>query len=176
MTKKVSRKFLSLTLLSLLLAAGGATAQLKIAVLDTQRALLGSEEAKQLMQTAQTELEQEQEEVNVLGQDIMSLQEQLQKDAEVMSPTEQRRRQKEIEDKRINYEFLVNRLQKEVQDRRQELMQQIAPKIDAVLQDLIEVEGYDMIMERGSLLYANSKHDITRKVTEKLNERREASR
>jgi Skp family chaperone for outer membrane proteins len=28
-----------------------------------------------------------------------------------------------------------------------------------------------MIMERGSLRYVNSKHDITRRVTEKLNEK-----
>jgi Skp family chaperone for outer membrane proteins len=29
-----------------------------------------------------------------------------------------------------------------------------------------------MIMERGNLRYVNSKHDITRKVTERLNENR----
>jgi len=168
----VVKKILSGSLLALALVAGSAVAQLKVAVLDTQRALLESEEAKQLLQTAQTELEKEQNDVNELGQEIMTLQEQLQKDAEVMSPSELRRRQKTIEDKQIDYQFQVNRLQKEVQDRRQELMQVMAPKIDAVLQDLIEVEGYDLILQRGNLLYANSKHDITRKVTEKLNERR----
>ncbi len=81
-----------------------------------------------------------------------------------------------MEDKQIEYQFLVNKLQKDVQDRRQDLMQQMAPKIDAVLQDLIEAEGYDLILQRGNLLYADSKHDITRKVTEKLNEKRQASR
>jgi outer membrane protein len=167
--------FGSLLLLSLL-AAGAAAAELKIAVLDTQRALIESEEAQQLLRSAQTELEGEQQQVNTLGAEIMALQEQMQKDAEVMSPAEQRRRQKELEDKQLDYQFRANRLQKEVQDRRQELLQQMAPKIDAVLQDLIELEGYDVIMQRNSLLYANSKHDITRKVTEKLNERREAAR
>ncbi|MFU8816885.1 MAG: OmpH family outer membrane protein [Pseudomonadales bacterium] len=166
------KNILSGSLLCLALVAGSAVAQLKVAVLDTQRALLESEEARQLLQTAQSELEKEQNEVNELGMEIMALQEQLQKDAEVMSPTELRRRQKTIEDKQIDYQFQVNRLQKEVQDRRQELMQVMAPKIDAVLQDLIEVEGYDLILQRGNLLYANSRHDITRKVTEKLNERR----
>lgn len=172
----MSRKYLSWSLLTLLLAAGSAAAELKIAVLDTQRALIESEEAQQLLKTAQFDLEGEQNKVNALGQEIQTLQEQLQKDAEVMSPAEQRKRAAEIEDKRMQYQFEVNRLQKQVQDRRQELLQQMAPKIDAVLQDLIELEGYDVILQRGSLLYANSKHDITRKVTEKLNEKREASR
>lgn len=155
----------------LLLIAGPAAAELKIAVLDTQRALVESEEAKQLLGQAAQELQGEEGEVRALGEEIMAIQEKLQKDGEVMSQTEQRKLQKDIEDKQIDYQFRVNKLQKEVNDRRQELLQQMVPKIDAVLKDLIEVEGYDLIMERNSLRYVNAKHDITRKVTEKLNEK-----
>ena len=172
----MTKMSLTASMLLLLLSTGAAAAELKIAVLDTQRALIESEEAQQLLRSAQSELEGEQQEVNTLGAEIMALQEKMQKDAEVMSPAEARRRQKELEDKQLDYQFRANRLQKEVQDRRQELLQQMAPKIDAVLQDLIELEGYDVIMQRNSLLYANSKHDITRKVTEKLNERRDSAR
>lgn len=173
----MNQKYMSWSLLAvLLLAAGSAAAELKVAVLDTQRALIESEEAQELMESAQFDLEGDQDKVNELGQQIQALQEQLQKDAEVMSPSEQRKRRKEVEDKQIEYQFLVNKLQKDVQDRRQELLQMMAPKIDAVLKDLIDIEGYDLILQRGSLLYANSKHDITRKVTEKLNEKRETSR
>ncbi len=165
-----------LTIYSLVLmafAAPLAAAELKIAVLDTQRALLSSEEAKALMEQVQQELEAEQSAVNQLGDEIRALQEQLAKDGEVMSATEQRKAQKALEDKGIDYQFLVNKLQKQVNDRRQEMGQVMVPKVDAVLKDLIELEGYDVILERGSLLYVNSKHDITRRVTEKLNEKRE---
>ena len=155
----------------LLFAAGTATAEMKIAVLDTQRALVESEEAQALLAQAQQELQAEQDQLQALNDEIVALTEQLQKDGEVMSPAEQRRMQKEIEDKQIDLQFLGNKLQKEVNDRRQELLQQMVPKIDVVLKDLIELEGYDMIMERGSLRYVNSKHDITRRVTEKLNEK-----
>ena len=161
------------SLVPLLLVAGVASAELKIAVLDTQRALVESEEAKVLLSRAQEELQKEENEVRSLGEQIVALQEKLKTDGEVMSSTEQRKMQKDIEDKQIDYQFLVNKLQKEVNDRRQELLQQMVPKIDKVLKDLIEVEGYDMIMERGNLRYVNSKHDITRKVTEKLNENRQ---
>ena len=156
----------------MILAAGPAAAELKIAVLDTQRALVASEEAQALLQQAQQELQVEEETVKTLGEEIIAIQEKLQTDGEVMSPTEQRRLQKDIEDKQIDYQFLVNKLQKQVNDRRQELLAQMVPKIDAVLKDLIELEGYVLIMERGNLRYVNTKHDITRKVTEKLNEKR----
>jgi outer membrane protein len=158
-------------MLLLLFAATSATAELKIAVLDTQRALIESEEAQALLAQAQQELQAEQDQLQALNDEIVALNERLQKDGEVMSPAEQRKLQKDIEDKQIDLQFLGNKLQKEVNDRRQELLQQMVPKIDVVLKDLIEIEGYDMIMERGSLRYVNSKHDITRRVTEKLNEK-----
>ena len=47
----------------------------------------------------------------------------------------------------------------------------MAPKLNAVLDDLVEIEGYDLVLQRGGLLYVNIKHDITRRVTEKLNEK-----
>ena len=170
------RKFLSGSLLTVAFAAGAAAAELKIGILDIQQALMQSEEAQQFMASAQTDLQEEQDQVNSLQKELVALQEQIQKDAEVMSPAEQRRRQKELEDKQIEYRFLVNRLQKEVQDRQQELMQQMGPKLEAVIKDLVEAEGYDLIMQRGDLVYADAKHSITRKVTEKLNEKRTASR
>ena len=156
----------------LMFATGAAAAELKIAVLDTQRALVESEEAQALLAQAQKELQVEQEELQTLGNEIVALQEKQQTDGEVMSATEQRKLTKDIEDKQIDYQFLGNKLQKEVNDRRQELMQQMVPKIDVVLKDLIELEGYDMIMERGNLRYVNTKHDITRRVTDNLNEKR----
>ena len=159
------------SMLVLLFAATSASAELKIAVLDTQRALIESEEAQALLAQAQQELQAEQDQLQALNNEIVALNERLQKDGEVMSPAEQRKLQKEIEDKQIDLQFLGNKLQKEVNDRRQELLQQMVPKIDVVLKDLIDLEGYDMIMERGSLRYVNSKHDITRRVTEKLNEK-----
>jgi outer membrane protein len=174
----VIRKFFEGSLLALMIAASGtvAAAELKIGIIDIQQALLASEEAQQFMETAQSELETDQNEVNTLQQEMRELQEQMQKDAEVMSPSEQRRRQKEIEDKQIDYRFLVNKLQKEVQDRQQELMQQMGPKLEAVIKDLVEAEDYDLILQRGDLVYASADLSITRKVTEKLNEKRDASR
>ena len=168
-------KLVPWALLGFVLWAPPSAAELKIAVLDTQRALVSSEEAKALLEQAQSELQKEEEEVNALGEEIRALQDKMEKDGEIMSPAEQRRVQKDIEDKQIDYQFQVNKLQKELNDRRQELLQVMAPKVNVVLQDLIELEGYDLILERANLRYVNPKHDITRRVTEKLNEKREES-
>ena len=159
--------------LLLVLCAGSVSAELKIAVVDPQRAMLESDEAKGLLTQASEDLKDEQDEVTELRDDIVALQEKLQKDGEVMSQAEQRKVQKEIESKQLDFEFGYKKLQKEPQDRQQAIFQQIGPKYQKVIQDLIEIEGYDLIMDRNSLIYANSKHEITRKITEKLNENRQ---
>ena len=105
----------------LLLLAGSAAAELKIAALDTQRALLASEEAQSLLTQAAAELQMEESEVKKLGEEILAIQEKLQTDGEVMSPTEQRKLQKEIEDNQIDYQFRVNKLQKAANDIRDDL-------------------------------------------------------
>ena len=169
------KKLVSLSSLLFCLVAASASAELKIAVLDTQRALIASEEAQSLSKKIQEELQSDEASAKALNDEVRALTEKLQKDGEVMSPAEQRKAQKDIEDKQIDLQFLVNKLQKAVQDRRQELVNHMLPKIDAVLKDLIELEGYDLIMERSNLRYVNTKHDITRKVTEKLNEKYEKS-
>ena len=171
----MTKRFAQLALFGLCLGAAVlASAELKIAVLDTQRALVSSEEAKALLKQAQADLKKEEDEVNTLGEEIQQLQERLQTDGEVMGPTERRRVEKGIEDKRLDYQFKVNKLQKALEDRRQDLLQVMVPKVDAVLKDLIELEGYDLILERANLRYVNTKHDITRRVTEKLNQKRDA--
>lgn len=163
---------LAVSLCGLLFSTASVAADLNIAVLDTQRALVESEEAKKLVEKINRELKQEEADAKKLNDEIRAMQEKLNKDGEVMSATEKRKTTKSIEDKQIDLQFMVNKLQKELNDRRQELLQQMVPKVDAVLKDLIELEGYDFILERGSLRYANPKHDITRKVTEKLNKKK----
>ncbi len=165
-------KRLAATLLAVFsFSAVGVAADFKFAVLDLQRAIGDTEEAKSLLTQMDQDLKQDQEALQQLATDMQAVQERLQKDAEILGDAEKRSMQKEIEDKQIDYEFGVNKLRKEVQDRQQEIFRQMAPKLDAVLKDLIEIEGYDIVFPRAGLLYVNTKHDVTRKVTEKINEK-----
>ena len=56
-------------------------------------------------------------------------------------------------------------------------MQEQAPLFQAVMTDIIAVEGYDAIyrldLQEQIFLHLNDKHNITPKVIEKLNERME---
>ena len=163
---------ISTLLVALLFASASAHAELNIAVLNTQRAVLESDEAKAMIEKIRADVERDEQAVKKLGEEIQAINARLQKDADTLSNSEKRKMQKQIEDKQIDYQFQVNKLQKEVQDRQQEIFAQLAPKVDAVLKDMIEKNGYDMIVQSSELLYAKQKHNITRQVTENLNKKR----
>ena len=146
-------------------------AQLKVAVVNTVQAIQQSEEAQAFTDTLQQELAPEQTELQGLQQDIADLRQRVQDEGDVMSADEQRRVARDIENKQIDLEFRAQKLQKDVQDRQQELIQVMGPKVQAIVNDLVEVERYDLVFERSNVGYVNPRHDITAKVTEKLNER-----
>lgn len=153
------------------LAAVGANAQLKIAVVDSIQAISQSEEAKLFMEKARNEMDPEQKGLQALQDEITALQQRLRDEGEVMAEAERREVLKEMENKRIDLDFRAKKLQKELQDRQTELGQTMGPKVNAIVVDLVEVERYDLVFERSNVGYVNPRHDITAKVTEKLNER-----
>ena len=148
-------------------------AEMNIVVLDSVRAILESDEAKTLVEAANTEMEEEANELRDMAKTMQDQQNKLKTDGEVMSATEKRKIAKEIEDAQIDIQFRQQKLQKEVQDRRQEIVQAVAPRFDKVLKDIIQVDQIDFILAPTALQYANTKHDITKRVTEKLIEQKE---
>ena len=148
-----------------------AAAQLKVAVVDTAQAIQQSEEAKQFAEGLQQELEPDSDDLRALRDEIVALEQQVTDEGDVMSEAEQLRVAKEIENKRIDLDFRAKKLEKALQDGQAELLQTVAPKVRAIVNDLVEIERYDLVFERRNVAYVNARHDITAKVTEKLNER-----
>lgn len=151
--------------------APNATAQLNVAVVDLNQAIVQSEEGKAYLDQLRQDLEPEQEELQGLQNTILELEQKLADEGDVMSDEEKRRVAKDAEDARIDFEFGRQKLQKDVQDQQGELLRLVGPKVQAIITDLVEVERYDLVFRREQVLYVNARHDITAKVTEKLNER-----
>lgn len=151
--------------------AEDAAAQLKIAVVNADAAIAETEEFKTFRDALEEEFADERASIQQLQTEIEALQQRLVDERDVMSGNELNDVTKNIENKRIDLEFLGKKSQKDVTDRQNEFFQGMTPKFRAVVNDLIELERYDFVYDRRTLLFANMKHDITAKVTEKLNER-----
>jgi outer membrane protein len=154
----------------LAMAAPAAFAEVKIAVVDVQAAILNSEEAKRLLKQIQEEFKSEEEQIRTIQSEAAVLYERLQKDAEVMSDAEKRRVQQQIESKNNDFVYNRQKLQRLIEERQQELFTGVDTKVQAAIEMLVKTDDYDLIMPRQAALYAGDLYDITRKVTEKLNE------
>ena len=94
------------------LASPMAFAEVKLAVVDVQRAILSSEEAKRLLAQIQQEFQTDEDQIKTIQRDAAALLERAQKDAEVMSEAEKRRIQAEIESKNKEGGYVRQKLQK----------------------------------------------------------------
>ncbi len=161
-----------LLFLALFLGASSiASAQLVIGFVDTARAISESDEGKALLEQIESELEEDQTRLQALQDELTGLQEKFETDREIMSDEERRRQRREIEEKNADLQYEFQKYQRELQERQQEVLQEMAPKVNAALADIIELEGMDVVFERQVATFVNPKHDITRRITEKLNEK-----
>lgn len=147
-----------------------ASAEVKIAVVDVQNAILQSEEAKRLLTQIQEEFKGEEDEIRKIQSEAAALLERMNKDADVMSDAEKRRLQQQIESMNNDFVYLRQKLQRQIEERQKELFTGIDSKIQKAIEELVLSEDYDMILPRAAALYVADLYNITRKVTEKLNQ------
>lgn len=165
-------RHLILTLAALFLGAilsTSAFGEIKVAVVNVQKAILDSENAQKLLKQIQDEFKVEQDGIRKIETEITSLVERLRKDSEVMSDNQKRKLQQEIETKQSDYRYQGQKLQKRVEGRQQELFSGVDVKVQKAIEELVKADDYDLILPRQGVLYAGDLYDITRKVTEKLN-------
>ena len=128
------------------------------------------EEAKRLLTQIQEEFKGEEDEIRKIQSEAAALLERMNKDADVMSDSEKRRLQQQIESMNNDFVYLRQKLQRQIEERQTELFTGIDSKVQKAIEELVLSEDYDMILPRGAVLYVTDLYNITRKVTEKLNQ------
>lgn len=146
-----------------------AFAEVKMAVVNVQKAVLDSEGAQVIIKQIQKELKSDEDRIRELEKVYAGMVERLTKDSEVMSDAEKRKLQQEIEIKQKDYAYESQKYQRSFEIRQQELFKGIDKKVQKAIEDLVKSDDYDLILHRQQVVYTADIYDITRKVTEKLN-------
>ena len=168
---RLAKNILSIVVLGLgVIASTTAIAEVKLAFVDVDRAVASSEAAKELLTQLQGEFSTDEDTIKSIQTDAAVLLQRLQKDGEVMSEDEKRRLQQEIESLNNDFVYQRQKLQKEVAARQSELFAGTEVKVRKAIEELVLENDYDMILPRAAALYVGDLYDVTRKVTEKLNE------
>lgn len=151
-----------------LMMAQAATAQLKIAVVDVNEAIGQTREAQEFLRRVQEELRPDQETIRNLTAERSRIEERVERDGDVLSQQERIRLSEDYERLTADLQFRAENYQKTLQRRRNELFRQMGPRVQAALDEIVQRENYDMIVPGGAVIYVNPQHDITRKLTERL--------
>jgi outer membrane protein len=149
-----------------------AWAQGKIAVVDLQEAILQTDLAQKRLEEIrnQDDYKADKAEFDRLKGEFDEIVKKFQKDAAVMSQEQQVAARKKLASKQADLEHVTGKLQKAEQSAGQELLQEMAPKVQEVLRELISTEGIGLLLQRSSVIHADAGYSLTAKVTDKLNQ------
>lgn len=160
--------------LTALLMAFNTSAQaqdgLDIAVLNVQEALFNSDRAQQVDAAVREETSEDEQRVRELAQQAQELRQRMEQDASILSQEEQRRLNSQIEEIGVQYQYLVQKLQGIVQERQEQFQQDTTPLLVQAISQVVEEEGYDLVLRAEAALHFRSSYDITDRVTEILNQ------
>ena len=168
----MSRLFkLSLAVIALALPAL-ASAQGKIAVVDLQEAILQTDLAQKRLAEVRNEADfkADKAEFDRLKKEFDELVTKFQKDAAVMSQEQQLAARKKLANKQADLEHVTGKLQQAEQLAGQSLLQEMSPKVQQVLRELITAEGIGLLLQQQAVIHADAGYNITAKVTDKLNQ------
>ena len=149
-----------------------AWAQGKIAVVNLQEAILQSDVAvKRLNEVRNGEdYKSDKAEFDRLKGEFDELVKDFQKDAAAMSQEQQVAARQKLASKQADLEHVTGKLQQAEQLAGQTLLQEMSPKVQDVLRDLIATEGIGLLLQRSSVIHADAGYSITATVTDKLNQ------
>ena len=169
------------TILSLMLIftpLGIYSADLNIATIDPQNALLSTEIAKQEFEEMQNSKEWTEiaEELQAKETEAREIQERTQKEGPTMSDEDKQEAGKRFQSLVQDIEFLRKKLSDIQKQVIQLVQQQQAEKYQVIVTELIRAKAITLLMDRGqgsSLMYADESFDITQEVVDSMNQQEE---
>lgn len=168
---RFSARFVLAAALAALLSLFGKTAaaQMKMAVVDVQRAVMQSEDGLRAQATLKKLFDSRQQELNKRQTDLQKQREEIDKQQRVMS---QGALQKKVEDwqkQMMELQTTFVEYNKELEKKQKELTDPIFERVMGAIKRLAGTEAYDLIVDKATVAYARSDLDLTDKVIQMTN-------
>jgi outer membrane protein len=143
----------------------------KIVVLDPTAAVMSTAAAKARFEKMQkgADFAATKAKLDGLTADIKALQAAYKKDSAVWDDAKRAESEKKMQSLATDYQFEGKKLQNEQQALAQQIMQEMGPKMEAIVKQLVESEKITMIVDAKAVMMAKPENDLTPKVTELLN-------
>ncbi|WP_422133633.1 OmpH family outer membrane protein [Endozoicomonas sp. ALD040] len=161
-------KSIKLAFVALLLLSPLAQAQ-KIAVVDSEMAVLESDAAKKYAKEAEKMFAPKIKQLKALQEEIRVMEQKLQKDGPTLTEGQRENRQVQIKRKFEDLQLQDRQLRSEKARSDQTELGKLRPKLDKAIEEVSKEQDYDLVLERGATRFVKPGFDITRKVIERMN-------
>jgi outer membrane protein len=150
-------------LVALVLFFFGATAraEMKIAVVDVDRAVNQTEEGLRANATLKKLFESRQAELDKQQNDLLKQRDDIEKQQKVLSQQALQKRAEEWQKQAMDLQQKFVEYNREVEKKRGELFNPIIEKVLGIVRRIATTEGYDMVVAKQAIPYVRSDLDLT---------------
>jgi outer membrane protein len=160
---------LGLSLVSAPVAAQVA-GQMKVAVVDTQRAVMETEDGLRMQATLKKVFDSRQRELDRKQEELQKERDDIEKQRDVLSKTALAKRVDKWQREMVNLQTVFVEYNKELQKKQSELTQPIFQKAMGIIRRLATQDGYDVVVDKQAVPYVRSDLDLTDKVIQLYNQ------
>ena len=168
--RKKMTSMMSACIATLVLTGGGFAADVaKIGILDAQRVLEVSSAGKAAQASIKAAGNQRTDDLKKRAEEFKALEEQLKREAMVMSQEKRDDKSRELKIRKVEIEDLQKKYSREMSQMQQQLLNKIQADIVKLTQKIGKEDGYLLILTKDNAIYYPSSIDITDKLIESYN-------
>ncbi len=150
-----------------LVAAPAFAEDFRIGFVNPDRVLREAQPAKAAQSKLEAEFSRREKELNSQGDALKGASDKFEREAPTLSESQRASRQRTLVDQDRDFQRKRREFQEDLNTRKNEELQQVYARANAVVKQVAESENYDAILQEA--IYINPKHDITDKVIKALN-------
>jgi outer membrane protein len=161
---------LSLALALFAFPSLAAAQELKIGVVDFQRAMREVDEGTAAQKALKKEFDEKQKTLDDKQNELKALKDELDARGAMMKPEVKQAKVEELQKKLYETQQLYMSLQGELSKREAEAAQEILKKMGVIVQTMGAEQGFTLIVDRTAVLYTKEALDLTNELIRRYNE------
>ena len=157
-------RVLPLLLVTWLLSLPAAAQTMRVGIVDTQRAVMETEDGLRMQATLKKVFDSRQRELDKKQEDLQKERDDIEKQRDVLSKAALAKRVDKWQREMVQLQQVFVEYNKELQKKQGELTQPIFQKAMGIIRRLATQEGFDVIVDKQAVPYARSDLDVTDRV------------
>ncbi len=163
-------RVLSLVIALLAVALPASAQSMRVGVVDTQRAVMETEDGLRMQATLKKLFDSRQRELDKKQEDLQKEKDDLDKQREVLSKAAFAKRADKWQREMVQLQTVFVEYNKELQKKQGELTQPIFQKAMGIIRRLATQEGFDVVVDKQAVPYSRSDLDVTDRVITMYNQ------